>query len=234
MLNKQKGNMYDWVTHTWNPIRGKCPHNCGYCFMIPLWERSKSEKQVLDENNLKDNLGTHNFIFVGSSTDMWANEVPSEWIGDVLLHCNKFPDNTYLFQSKNPERFQEFQRMFPKNTILGTTIETNRENIIAEISKAPSIQSRASFMTLAKLFKPKRDTMVTIEPILDFDLYPFIRLFKLIKPRWVNIGADSKGHNLPEPSKEKVLALIVALKEFTEIKKKSNLKRILGEMNGKI
>lgn len=227
VLNRQKGNMYEFVTHTWNPIRGKCPHNCQYCFMIPLWDRMKSQKQVFDEKTMNDNLGTNNFIFVGSSTDMWANDVPSEWIADVLLQCNKFPDNTYLFQSKNPERFQEFQRMFPKNTILGTTIETNRENIIAEISKAPSIQSRISFMTLAKLFVPKKEIMVTIEPILDFDLNPFIRSLKLIKPKWVNIGADSKGHNLPEPSKEKVLALLVALKEFTEVKQKSNLRRII-------
>ena len=32
-LNKQKGNMYAFVTHTWNPIRGKCPHDCSYCYM---------------------------------------------------------------------------------------------------------------------------------------------------------------------------------------------------------
>src|SRR3990167_1900105 len=31
MLNKQKGNMYGFVTHTWNPIKGKCSHNCSYC-----------------------------------------------------------------------------------------------------------------------------------------------------------------------------------------------------------
>ena len=31
MLNRQKGNMYPWITHTWNPIKGKCPHDCTYC-----------------------------------------------------------------------------------------------------------------------------------------------------------------------------------------------------------
>lgn len=25
-LNKAKGNMYEFITHTWNPIKGKCPH----------------------------------------------------------------------------------------------------------------------------------------------------------------------------------------------------------------
>jgi len=27
MLNEVKGNMYGWVTHTWNTIKGKCPRS---------------------------------------------------------------------------------------------------------------------------------------------------------------------------------------------------------------
>ena len=25
--------MYEFVTHTWNPIKGKCYHDCSYCYM---------------------------------------------------------------------------------------------------------------------------------------------------------------------------------------------------------
>ena len=32
-LNKTNGNMYPWVTHTWNPLAGECKHNCNYCYM---------------------------------------------------------------------------------------------------------------------------------------------------------------------------------------------------------
>lgn len=35
---------------------------------------------------LKVNLGEGNFIFVGSSTDEWAANVPSEWIGNLVLY----------------------------------------------------------------------------------------------------------------------------------------------------
>ena len=52
-------------------------------------------------------------------------------------------------------------------------------------------------------------------------------MIKSINPEWVNIGADSKGHKMPEPSKEKVLALIEQLKLFTDVKIKDNLKRII-------
>ena len=46
MLNKQKGNMYGFVTHTWNVIKGKCPHDCEYCYMkiFPLGELHFDEK----------------------------------------------------------------------------------------------------------------------------------------------------------------------------------------------
>ena len=51
-------------------------------------------------------------------------------------------------------------------------------------------------------------------------------MIKGIKPEFVSIGADSKGHNLPEPSWDKVQSLIKELKKFTEVKVKDNLMRL--------
>lgn len=210
--------MYPWLTHTWNPIRGKCPHSCVYCSIEDMARRFKKPQLPirLDETELKTNLGEGNYIFVGSSTDMFAKEVPSDWIYKVLEYCKDF-DNKYLFQSKNPERFQEFIHSFPKNTILGTTLETNRDE---KISKAPSPYLRKQFMVL------EYDTMVSIEPVIDFDLDVMIKWIKEINPEFVSIGADSKGHGLPEPSWKKVQELIKGLKGFTEIKIKDNLERL--------
>lgn len=53
MLNESKGNMYDWVTHTWNPIKGKCSHNCNYCFMKKML-RDKMPNLRLEESEFKD------------------------------------------------------------------------------------------------------------------------------------------------------------------------------------
>ena len=60
-----------------------------------------------------------------------------------------------------------------------------------------------------------------------FDLEIFVGMLKTAGPNWINIGADSKHHGLPEPSAQKILLLIEELKKFTEIKKKSNLGRLL-------
>ena len=33
-LKKQIGNMYDFVTHMWGPLRGKCLHDCNAIIVI--------------------------------------------------------------------------------------------------------------------------------------------------------------------------------------------------------
>jgi len=46
------------------------------------------------------------------------------------------------------------------------------------------------------------------------------------RPQQVNIGADSMGKKLPEPSPQKVEELINELDVFTTVKRKANLKRL--------
>ena len=220
-LRESKGNMYPFVTHTWNPIKGRCSHGCEYCYM----KRFPLKELRLDEKDLRTDLGGGRFIFVGSSTDMWAKGIDENWIFKVLRYCEEFPENTYLFQSKNPAGFITDSFV---NSLFATTIETNRRYEC--MGNAPNTLARARAM---RDFVIKRlRTMVTIEPILDFDLPELVELILLAAPEWVNIGADSQGHHLPEPSAEKVKALIEQLSLFTTVKIKSNLKRITGGNDG--
>lgn len=220
MLKKQSGNMYEFVSHTWSPIKGKCSHDCSYCYMKKWGERPPLH---IDEKDLETNLGEGNFIFVGHTIDLFAEDVPDIWIRQVLNRTRRY-NNKYLFQSKNPARFLEYHfDEYPEDVLLGTTIETNRDIVT---SKAPSVPKRAH--ALNELSGFGYSTMVTIEPIFDFDLEDLVDLIVLANPEWVNIGADSKGHGLPEPSEEKVADLIKALKKYTSVKLKGNLKRILN------
>ena len=218
-----EGELYDIETTSGNFIaNGIVVHNC-YMKSVK-WDIGELR---LEEKCLNDNLGIGNIIFVGSSTDMWADEVPDEWILKVLQHCLKYPHNTYLFQSKNPKRFLDFlsyyEDFIPHKVIWGTTIETNRD--IQNITKAPSTFQRYSMMARIK----GRRTMVSIEPIMDFDLDIMVEWIYAIQPKFVSIGADSKRNNLPEPPAWKVEKLIKELEEFTEVKIKKNLSRILEE-----
>jgi hypothetical protein len=44
---------------------------------------------------LKTNLGKGNFIFVGSSNDLFAASIPAEWVFETLDHCDKLTANIY-------------------------------------------------------------------------------------------------------------------------------------------
>ena len=222
-LKKSAGNMYDFVSHTWSPLRGKCKHDCSYCYM-KRW--GDLPPMHLDEKDLMVNLGEDRFIFVGHTVDLFADDVPEEWIEKILWRCREYPTNKYLFQSKNPARFTEFLDKFPPSVVFGTTIETNRTDYVE--SKAPTYTERAEALGEIGELMEDSETIVTIEPIYDFDLEPLVDIIVTAKPTWINIGADSKGHGLPEPSKEQIIELIKALDERIEVRKKDNLKRILN------
>ena len=68
-------------------------------------------------------------------------------------------------------------------------------------------------------------TMVSVEPILDFDLvgtWNFVRCIRQTNPDFVYVGFDNYNNNLPEPEKLKVQALVDALRTFTEVRLKDS------------
>ena len=65
---------------------------------------------------------------------------------------------------------------------------------------------------------------------LDFDVDILANWIAQIKPEFLNLGADSKHHNLPEPTAEKIHALVAKLKEYgIELREKHNLKRLTAK-----
>ena len=217
MMNKSKGNMYVFVSHTWNTVKGECPHGCTYCYMTRF---GKQNPVRFDESELRTNLGSGNYIFVGSSCDMFADDIPGVWIEKTLEHCGKFT-NKYLFQTKNPKRLLDFE--LPESVVC-TTIESDvvYDQIMAN---SPHPTERAKYMSI--LSGRGFETFVTIEPVMDFNLPDMINLIKECNPRQINVGSDSGGNGLPEPSKDKLLNLISELDKCTRIHKKSNLSRLL-------
>jgi len=227
----EMSNMYKF-TQTWNPLGGDCIHNCSYCYRNTWKKRFEyhrkkySGKPRLDLKAMKKNLGCGNFWFVCSMTDLFAENVSDEMIEKVLDYCKKYSSNTYFFQSKNPMRFTKFETYFPTGSILCTTIETDKQDLLDQYSGGNSYSQRLQGI---ENISKKYAVHVTIEPILDFS-FPFIYDLSWMMPEQVNIGSDSERNNLPEPSKEKILELISELEKFTKVYQKSNLKRILGNM----
>jgi len=235
-LKKSKGNMYSWVSHTHSHLGGECSHKCSYCYVNnPRFGRH--EKYCgpirLLEDELNVNYGVGKTIFIENMNDLFANDVPAEFIRKILDHVKAWPNNIYIFQTKNPGRVLSFidDILFGKCMTggqFGTTIETNRSDIITNHSSAPDPLHRYCDMLVIKREIPDARLFVTLEPIMDFDVGILGTWLTTLKPSFVNIGADSKKHNLPEPTPDKVKALIEILdKAGIEIREKHNLERLL-------
>lgn len=230
-LNVSKGNMYTFVTHTWNPIKGKCYHDCSYCYMKKIDPDAQPIRLV--ESELQGDFGENKFIFVGSSTDMFAQDVKDEWIKSVLDFCfektvNQSPQERtrFMFQTKNPQHLLQFisHPLFNverKQVVVCTTLETNR-HYPDLMNNAPLPQARAEAMEA--IAKAGIETYVTIEPIMNFDLNEFIMLIKRCNPAQVNIGKNTnKEVKMPPHLKlGKIADLILQLRSFADVHIKKN------------
>jgi len=209
--------MFDEITNTWNPVIG-CLHNCTYC-----WARRLAETKLSNIERYRDGFRPKlidyelrkkfkkKSVFVCDMADLFGDWVPPEWITKVIDAIKNSPSSHFLFLTKNPKRYQEFLSLYPENLVLGATIETNREY---QFSKAPSTTERYKYM--ADL--PYSKKLVSIEPIMDFNLEVFAQWIKDIGPVLVHVGYDNYNNCLPEPSLSKTKQLIDKLNTCTRVK----------------
>lgn len=226
-LIKSKGNMYSWVSHTHTHLGGKCSHECKYCYVQAMSERFPVMKNKFSgplrllEDEFKVDYGKGKVIFIEHCNDLFASNVPQEFLHRILAHCAVFPSNTYVFQTKNTERMFKNFVLLPPDRIIGTTIESDID--YPDISKAPLVWDRIFWLAMLE----KERKFVTIEPVLDFNVHTLAALVAGASPFFVNLGADSKNRGLPEPSVEKVMDLVQVLGTYNiELREKHNLKRL--------
>ena len=250
-VNKAIGNMFgNWfVEYCWSPLVGGCGHRCDiYCYAKRMYEKYSDDRKWSD----KPHWASENFkkmpdtdpvwkgfpklpkgkIFVCHTTDLFAENIPDDWIKEILGHCNKFPESEFIYQTRNVGRIFDYLDLIPPPSWLGTTIETDDsiDYQFLEISKAPDPFHRYSRM---KRLRQETDfkLFITIEPIMHLtEDKEIIRWLSEIKPDLIFIGADSGKNNLPEPSRDELIELIEELKQITHVHVKSNCKRILGNM----
>jgi len=235
-------------TKTWNPAVG-CKYDCKYCkssFQRQLKRVSGNKKvhqgfryyskDILTNHGKKGGcsfcktfephyhperldktkIGSKPLIFVFAHGDItFYSENYVRIVLDILNEYSKKHDRNFYLQSKNPTCFEKYLDYLNENVVLLTTIETNRDMDYQLISKAPPPSKR--FDDFYHLDYHRK--VVTIEPIMDFDLPIFSEwMYKLNEQRtleyiWLGFNSKPKQVQLPEPSYEKVSLFINKLRE---------------------
>ena len=216
----------------WNPIGG-CEHGCSYCYMKPMEKRTGKDMAtpVFREGYLKDNLGNGRKIFCCSSGDAWGGWVSRDNIGAMLTRCGEFPDNEYMFLTKNPRRYKQLRgHLGALNCVLGATVETDDAYVAYEFyDNAPSVEHRMFYMWELRGREeiPGVRRMISIEPVMKFTS-DFAERLEAVAPDHVYIGVDSGKNGLPEPTADELAGLIEDLRGFTDVRLKKGIERILG------
>jgi len=123
-MNKQGKGKIEWCDWTINPVKGKCLHKCSYCYANAIHDRFKWDPKVRFEPKILEQIvkaKKPSKIFIGSMHDLFGDWIRKEWIEQIIKTTKKYPLHTFIFLTKNPRRYLEFD--FPKNCWLGVTVD---------------------------------------------------------------------------------------------------------------
>ncbi|MCP3965614.1 MAG: DUF5131 family protein [Lentisphaerae bacterium] len=200
----------EWSKWTWNPVTG-CLHDCAYCYARDIANRfpqafpngfepafyperlsapfdTKVPKSRIDEPGI-------NNVFVCSMADLFGEWVNPEWIEQILGVIDRAPQWNFLFLTKNPKRYLEFE--FPENCWLGATADIqDRMDAALEV-----------FYKLDRQENNNNVVFVSCEPLLE----PITMYSDADVLDWLIIGGQSKTSKVPamQPQWEWVEDLLI-------------------------
>jgi protein gp37 len=139
-------NTDDTQGYTINPIKGWCNHEC-----------DKGDKSWLYQPKVFDaivKLKKPSTIFVGSAHDIFGDWIDSSTMVDLIQRLKKTAwvhNHTFLFLTKNPKRYAQFQLLYP--FWLGATV-----------TNTPQVANLSAFNNI---FISGYHKYISFEPLLE-------------------------------------------------------------------
>lgn len=108
----------EWTDWSLNPVKGKCPVACTYCYAREMYDRFRWNPQVRFCPSVFNELPKKPVrVFVGSTIELFLFD---DWMEFILNRCQDFPQHTFLFLTKKPEKLEQWSP-FPPNCQVGVT-----------------------------------------------------------------------------------------------------------------
>lgn len=185
----------EWTERTWNPAVGctKVSPGCKNCYAETMATRLKAMgtpgyedgfKLKILPNRLDEPLKrkTPTTYFVNSMSDLFHEEIPFEFIEQVIMTIEKADWHTFQILTKRAERMEQFfqNHSVPKNAWLGVTVE-DRNYGVPRIDNLRRIKADIRFLS--------------VEPLLE-DLGQI----NLSDIHWVIVGGESGNRARPMSS----------------------------------
>ncbi len=195
----------EWTDATWNPVRGctKISPGCAHCYAETFAERFRGVRghayeQGFDLRMVPEKLGeplrwgSPKMIFVNSMSDLFHEDVPEDYIVDVVRIMEQANWHTYQVLTKRSERMRDLVR-----TKLGIAGK------LSHIWWGVSVENRKHGLPRVAhlLATPVAMRFLSIEPLLE-DLGEI----NLQGISWVIVGGES-GHGARRMDKAWVVSI---------------------------
>lgn len=185
----------EWTEQTWNPVSGctKISPGCKHCYAEKMAERLRHMGCSGYENGFVLTLQPSRLRqpeqrkkptvwFVNSMSDLFHEEVPDDYIDQVMDVIRRTPQHTYQLLTKRAERLPAYfaNRSVPQNLWLGVSVE-DRKYGVPRIDHLRQVNAHIRFLSVEPL----------LEDIGDVDLTGI---------HWVIVGGESgKGARPMDP-----------------------------------
>ena len=182
----------EWTELSWNPTTGctKVSPGCENCYAETMARRLKAMglkgyengfTLTLQPDRLNEPLSRRkpSMYFVNSMSDLFHEDVPDQYINNVLSVISKANWHTFQILTKRAKRMAQFfnNKSIPKNLWVGVTVE-NKKHGLPRIEHLRQISASTRF--------------ISMEPLLE-DL----GLIDLSGINWVIVGGESGAKARP-------------------------------------
>ena len=160
----------EWTESTWNPVTGctKISPGCAHCYAERMARRLKAMGQpnyargfnvTLHEAALElpSRWRKPQMIFVNSMSDLFHEDVPTEFILRVFEIMNQADQHVYQALTKRSERLLELNLLLPwaENVWMGVTVENDAYT--SRIDDLRQTGATTKFLSLEPLLGPLPD-----------------------------------------------------------------------------
>ena len=214
--------------YTINPVKGLCPMRCKnlagyeYCYAAGergLYKRFKWNPEISWDEQCLLNLSKikkPSRIFIGSTIELFGNWVGSVSIKYILDYVKDYPQHTFIFLTKQPQRLNQFSP-YPANCYIGVSA-TDEQMFINAICFLRHIEAKVKFISL--------------EPLLSWDTsawgYPLVNWFNKYPIQQIIIGQQTPVSAKTQPKIEWIREIIESAdKAKIPVFLKDNLKGFL-------
>ncbi len=175
----------EWTESTWNPLTGctKISPGCKHCYAERMATRLQAMGQPNYANGFDLTLHPHmleiplswkkpQFIFVNSMSDLFHEDVPLDFIQQVIDVMRRASWHTFQVLTKRSDRLLAVDRelKWPHNVWMGVSVETSKY-----LPRIDHLRKTGAFVKF-----------LSLEPLLG----PLSRM-KLDNINWVIVGGES-------------------------------------------